>query len=332
MTRKRNTIKDRIKEFQLKCTGPDPVKVTATVQNALGDRHCLLVKQAAELCEERLIFDLEADLLKAYQRFLKNPVKKDPNCTAKEAIVRALVALDSQEIDFFIAGLHYHQYEPVWGGSEDTAVGLRVSCATGLVNTSYSRALIELVTLLNDPSAPARKGAVRAITYTQPLAAEAVLRAKALSGDPDPDVTGETLSALLRVSPYESQAFVASFLESSTDPVLRQSIALAIGASKLDEALDILRSCWNRKPLKKAQDNFLLLGAILHRSEKAFDWLLEVIVHGEQTSAKFVVEELAIYKTDKKLRGRIDAAVVERADDGLTALFYETWRQREAQK
>ena len=103
MPQKRNAIKERIKEFQIKFADPDPVAVQATVQKAPNDPHCLVVKQAAELCEERLIYELEAELLQAYQRFLKNPVKKDPNCIAKEAIARALVALDSQEVDFFMA-------------------------------------------------------------------------------------------------------------------------------------------------------------------------------------------------------------------------------------
>ena len=330
MAKKRHVIKDRIRECQKACTDPDSDRVTATVRTALDDRHCLLVKHAAEICEERLIFDLEADLLEAYRRFLKKPVRNDPNCTAKEAIARALVALDSQEVDFFISGLRYHQNEPVWGGTEDTAINLRVSCAMGLVNTSYSRALIELVSLLYDLNAHARKGAVRAIVFTQPLAAEAVLRAKALAGDTDPDVTGETLSALLQISPFESKAFVANFLDPDTDPMLRQSVALAIGASKLDEALDILQSCWSSKPFKEEQDNVLLLGAILHRSEKAFDWLLDVVVGGDRASAEFVVEELVIYSTDKYLGERIEAAVFEREDDNLTAIFNETWRKHNA--
>jgi hypothetical protein len=325
MPHKPNAIKERIKEFHLACTHADPVKVQATVKKALKDRNCLMVKQAAERCEERLIYDLEADLLKAYQRFLKNPVKNDPNCTAKCAIARALVALDSQDVDFFIAGLGYHQYEPVWGGSEDTAIDLRVSCAMGLVNTSYHRALIEIVALLHDHNPHVRKGAVRAIALTQPLAAEAVLRSKAIAGDSEPDVTGEVLSALLKISPHASQAFVSSFLDSPGDPNLRQAVAVALGASRLDEALEILHSCWNNEPFKRKQDNALLLGAILHRSENAFAWLLEVIAEGDRASARFVIAELAIYRTDKKLSERIKAALAERDDDDLTALYSEIW-------
>ena len=320
-----NAIKERIRAFHLECTNTDPVTVQATVKKALKERNCLMVKQAAELCEERLIYDLEADLLKAYQRFLRKPVKNDPNCTAKGAIARALVALDSHEVDFFIAGLGYHQYEPVWGGSEDTAIDLRVSCAMGLVNTSYHRALIDIVGLLHDHNPHVRKGTIRAIAFTQPLAAEAVLRSKAIAGDTEPEVTAEALSTLLKISPHASKDFVSSFMDSSGDPNLRQAVAFALGASKVDEALEILRSCWDNEPFKREQDHALLLGGILHRSENAVAWLLDVIAEEGLASARFVVEELAIYHTDKKLSERVKAAIVERSDDELMVLYKQRW-------
>jgi hypothetical protein len=325
MPRQRNTIKERLKEFHFKCTNPDSDEVQATVRKALKDRHCLLIKQAAVICEERLFYDLEAGLLKAYQRFLKKPIKTDPNCIAKGAIARTLVALDCQDADFFIAGLSYQQIEPVWGGTEDTAIDLRVSCAMGLVNTSYPRALIEIIPLLHDSNPHVRIGAVRAIAVTQPLAAEAVLRSKALAEDSEPDVTAETLSALLAVAPDESQEFVASFFEAYRDPILRQTIALAIGASKVDVAVDILHSCWTNTPLKTERDNYLLLGAILHRSEKALAWLLDVVLKGNRASAQFIVTELAIYRTERRLRESLEASLLERGDDDLIALFSEIW-------
>ncbi len=327
MSRAGNAAKNRLQELKSKCVDSDPVRIQQAVQEALCDRHYLIVRLAAELCEEHLLYDLEAGLLAAYQRFLKNPVKNDPHCTAKGAIARALVSLDSREIDFFIAGLQYQQHEPVWGGTEDTAVDLRASCALGLVNTSYPRALIELVPLLHDPKAGARKAAVRALTFTQPLAAEAVLRAKALAGDSEPDVTGETLSALLQVAPSESLEFVSGFLDGCKDPSLRESIALAIGESKIEEALQVLRSCWEKEPLKREQDNVLLLGAILHRSENAITWLLDVVSEGDRASAKFVIEQLAAYyHTNKRLGERLQTTLAERQDDVLTAIFRKIWR------
>lgn len=69
-----------------------------------------------------------------------------------------------------------------------------------------------------------------------------------------------------------------------------------------------------------------MLGAILHRSENAFAWLLEVIAEEDRASARFVVEELAIYRADKKLSERVKAALAERNDAALTDLYNEIWR------
>jgi HEAT repeat protein len=325
MAHKRNAIKERIKEFHSECADSDNKEVLSTVKKALKDRHCMLAKQAAEVCEERLLYDLEVDLIKAFQRFLKNPIKSDPNCLAKGAIARTLVALDCQDIDFFIAGIQYCQLEPTWGGSEDTAIDVRVSCAIGLANTSHPRALMEVLPLLYDDNPHVRRGAVRAISVTQPMAAEAVLRTKALSGDSEPEVIAEALSALLKVAPDESRGFVSSFLEPHIDPTLRESIALAIGASKVDAALDILRSSWDNQPIILEKDFFLLLGAILHRSDNAFAWLLEMVAKGGRASAQYVITELAIYSTDRRLRERLKAALVERDDDALTKFFNKIW-------
>jgi len=86
--------------------------------------------------------------------------------------------------------MRYRQPEPVWGGPVDTALDLRCTCAMGLAGTAYPRAIIELVTLLQDSEHHARSGAARAIACTEPLAAEPVLRLKALGGDPEPEAIG----------------------------------------------------------------------------------------------------------------------------------------------
>jgi hypothetical protein len=112
---------------------------------------------------------------------------------AKGAIARALVALDCQDAALYRAGIRLRQLEPVWGGSVDTAIDLRGTCAMGLVQTRYPRALAELVALLADPEPRARTGAAPAIVCAVPLGAEAVLRAKALMGNARPDCCRWTL-------------------------------------------------------------------------------------------------------------------------------------------
>lgn len=305
MPPKRDPVQDRIKAFNLTCDHSDPQTVQQLVRQQLGDPHCLMVARAAQVSAQRCFYELEQDLLKAYQRFLKNPVKKDPNCIAKGAIARALVDLDCKDYTFFISGLHYRQKEPVWGGSVDTAVDVRVSCAMGLSQTSYPRALIELVTAIHDPEEQVRTGAARAIISTPPQAAEAVLRSKALEKDPSINVTAEVLTALLHVAPEDSLDFVSGFLENETDAELIEAICFSLGESRLDEALDVLKSCWNKQPLKRKQEEVFLKGAVFHRSEKAFSWLLDVVAEEDRASAVFIIDELVIYRTNEKLKAQL---------------------------
>jgi hypothetical protein len=44
-----------------------------------------MVAKAAELAGDRLIDALKSDLIAAYRRFLEDPAKRDPGCTAKGA-------------------------------------------------------------------------------------------------------------------------------------------------------------------------------------------------------------------------------------------------------
>jgi len=324
MSRKDSDVRARIERYQQLCEAGEASLVAEATRKALTDRHYLLVSRAAELCAERLIYDLETSLIQAYGRLLENPVKKDPSCTAKGAIARALLALDSQDSHFYVAGIHYRQLEPVWGGTVDTAVDLRCTCAMGLVGTPYPRALIELVTLLHDPEPHARSGAARAIACTEPLAAEAVLCCKALAGDPEVEVVGECFTGLLKVEPDEAPPFVARFLD-GLDPAIREQAALALGESRLDTALQILRERWEAQPLKRDKDRVLLRAAALHRSEAAFDWLCSVVANGDKASASLLVQELAVCRGNKRLREWMRTAVERRGDSLLQEDFEQRW-------
>jgi hypothetical protein len=321
---KRPDIPERIEAFRALCNGEAAEAVLAAAREALDDRHYLLVAKAAELARDRLIYALEPDLIAAYRRLLDDPAKRDPGCTAKGAIARALVALDSQDADFFIAGIRYRQPEPVWGGSVDTAVDLRVSCAIGLAATAHPRALIHLVDLLHDLEPHARGGAARAIACVHPLAAEGLLRSKALAGDPEPEVTGECLAALLRVAGNEALDFVARFLD-DPDAEVGALAALALGESHLEGALEILRARWDGEPFKRESDRLLLRAAALHRSEAALDWLIEVAGASDRKSAEVAITELGNYRNSARVRARLETLLAERADPELTARYRQAF-------
>jgi HEAT repeat protein len=319
----RDDPQPRLQLLQAAADG-DPAAFPEVARSALRDPHPLPVARAAQLCGDRLFYDLEGDLIAAFERLRPLPFTQDPQCTAKGAIARALVALDCQDAALYRAGIRLRQAEPVWGGSVDTAVDLRATCAMGLVQTRYPRALIDLVGLLADPEPRARAGAARAIACAEPLAAEAVLRAKALMGDAEPEVVGECLAGLLQVEPEESPGFVAGFLDAA-DPAAREQAALALGGSRLDLALGLLREHWDAEPLKGEAHRILLRGAILHRSEAAFDWLLGVITRGDPRTAAWLVEELAVYRSNARLGERVKGAVEARAKPQVSDAWCRAW-------
>ena len=69
----------------------------------------------------------------------------------------------------------------------------------------------------------------------------------------------------------------------------------------------------------------LLRAAAAHRSEAAFDWLLAIVGDARVAVALEVVEALAIYRHNAKLKERLDAAVAERDEPTLRARFAALW-------
>jgi hypothetical protein len=111
---------------QLRADLPAPTALQE-LRNTLGDASSLVVAEAAALVGEGPYADFTKDLLTAYERFLEDPEKNDKQWRAKIAIIEALNKLEFDDEDFFLRHVHYVQLEPVWGGSTDTAVPVRVA-------------------------------------------------------------------------------------------------------------------------------------------------------------------------------------------------------------
>lgn len=298
----------------LACLDPTTprVELIGALRKALAERHFLVVSRAATLSGERLLHELIGDLIGAFARFVQDPVKRDPRCKAKAAIARALVTLECQDIAFYQSGLCYRQLEPVWGGRTDTAADLRCSCAMGLANTGHIRAVAELAALLNDPEAEVRCGAARAISCCNPFEAEAVLRLKASIGDEDPQVLGECLGALLAVQPDHNLPLVAGYL-TAKDAAVQETAALALGESRIPEALAVLQTAWEELVTPEARSILIRAGA-LHRSEAAFEWLLTLIESAPVRLATAAGDALSVYERNTKLIERVNAAKARRND------------------
>ncbi|MEZ5537071.1 MAG: hypothetical protein R3F02_15790 [Thiolinea sp.] len=300
----------------------DGQAITEAVRQALHSKSRRVIAKAAKICEEKLLYQLEDELIASYRRLLRG---KDPNCLAKSAIMRALVALDCHNVDFYLAGLRYVQPEPVWGGTADSAVDIRCSSAMGLVSTTYPRAMVELLTLLYDPEPNARVGAARAIRYGLRYEATLVFKQKLLCGDKEPEVLGECMSGLLTVDPESSMPFVAAYLDHDDD-LLFELAALALGDSRQDEALEALQTAWGYTFAIHAERRRALFKAMtLHRSDAALEWLLGKLEEADAGLLETGIELLAVYKHKPVVKDRMGEVVAGSGNRRHHALYREYW-------
>jgi HEAT repeat protein len=296
------------------------------LRRALRDRSNYFVSKAAALAGEFGMQELIPDLAEAFDRFMLDPVKSDPQCWAKNAIAKALKDLGYSDSDFFLRGIKHIQLEPVWGGAEDTAATLRGACALALVTCPLPRLEIleHLADLLAADSAKTvRADAAIAIAQLSGPDSALLLRFKALAGDGEPEVTGQCLTGLLEISPAYVP-FVAGFLDSKIDDV-PQEAAAALGACTDPSAVTILRERYRAQPdpiLTRA----ILLSLAASRHADAADFLLEVIAKSESDHALHALQALAASRFRDDYRDCAAAAISSRAEPKLSEAFEKKFR------
>ncbi len=297
----------------LRVSSPEGVPEAAIgpLRKALKDRSNYLVSKAAALTGELRLTALLPDLLAAFDRFMIDPVKTDPKCWAKDAIVKALKDLNHEDPAVFLRGIEHVQMESVWGGSVDTALTLRGACALALVACTLDRQtiLMRLVDLLTDEK-PVRSDAIRAIGQLPGPDSALLLRLKALLGDEESEVTGECFDVLLDIAPTESVLFVARFLAAKNREV-RVEAASALALSREPKAIQVLKQCFAYRA------DATLKTAILHSlagspQASAAEFLLSVAEEGSSEHAALAVESLAKSRFREEFRERVEGVARRR--------------------
>lgn len=261
----------------------------AALRTALAHRNNFLVAKAADIARECQMTTLTPDLVQAFLRFFENSEKRDPQCWAKNALSRALAALEYQEVEVFLQGMRHIQMEPVWGGRSDTAGTLRGTCALALVQCRSLREdalLSHLLELLGDKEKAVRTEVVRAIEQVGSPAASLLLRLRAVLGADVPEVLGACYGGVLRIEGARAIAWVRNFLASGDENAAEA--ALAIAGTHSAEGFEALLDCF-----AKADDPWwrsVLLSAIsLTRQDEALEFLLHLI-HTESLDAEGAIE------------------------------------------
>jgi HEAT repeat protein len=293
----------------------------------LAHKSNLVAAKAAKLVAEFEIQGLEAQLVTAFHRFMKNPAVTDKGCAAKTEIVRALEVLGAAEAEVFLAGIRHIQMEGSFGPPVDTAAGLRAASALGLMHMNYPQAILEAVTLLVDREDDARIGAVRALAAAGHPASVPLLRFKALTGDTSADVTAECFTALLKIAPETSLGFVSGFL-GPNDAAVAEAAAIALGESRRPEAIATLKSKWPGagETLRRA----VLTGLSVARDDRAFEFLLSLVQTAVENIAAEAITALAMHRQDERIRTRVESIVGQRKGTLLKRTFEAEFGLRRA--
>ncbi len=264
---------------------------TEPLRKALAHRNNFIVAKAADLVREFRMTPLIPDMLTAFDRFFNNPVKTDPQCWAKNALSRALFALEHQEAEVYLRGMRHIQNEPVWGGQSDTAGTLRATCALALVqcrSLSDADLLTHLIELAGDKDKAVRTEAMRAVEQVGSPPASLLLRLRAILGADEPEVLGACYSGILRLEGAKAIPWIARFLATADSNAAEA--ALATAGTHSPEGFESLREC-----LTKADDPWwrsVLLSAIaLTRQDAALEFLLDE-VRKESLSAETAIEAI----------------------------------------
>lgn len=313
----RQALDRKIEALAALRSAPGAPSTVERLRTALKDRNNYAVSRAAALAAEMRLEALIPDLLAAFDRFMSDPAKTDPQCWAKIAIAKALREMEYRDAAVFLRGLRHFQPEPAWGGPQDSAPALRGVCALALAACTLSDmdTLACLIEALADPARTVRIDAARAMAQLPRPETALLLRLKTLTGDRDPEVTGHCFAALLSIAPVETVAFVARFLEHA-DPDLRAEAAAALALSPEREAVEALARYWECQDDPRARRAALtFLGS--SPAPEAAEFLLQVLADRPIPDAADALAALAAGRHRERYRDRTAAIVAARRDPRL---------------
>lgn len=304
----------------LRVQGPSEQTITA-VRKALANPVNVVIAKAAVIAADLALQPLLPDLQAAFHRLFENATRTDPQCWGKNAIAKALKDLGHSESQEFLRGLHHVQMESVWGGQEDTAAILRSTCALALVQcTDITRRdmLRHLVDTFTDAFATVRTDVARTLEQMEGHEQALLLRLKARIGDEDSAVTGQVLESLLRLEQHAAVPFVAEFLHARGE--VAEEAALALGASRLAAAVDVLKQTWTDSRML-VPENVLLRAISSSRQDPAIEFLLDLVRTGREREAVAAIEALELHRGSPEIQDQLASAVATRGEAAVQECF-----------
>jgi hypothetical protein len=292
-------------------SSPEPETAIPQLRKALADRINLIVAKAAEVAAALRLRPLLPDLLAAYDRLFPSGAEDDPKCAGKAALVQALIDFDYDESVPFLRGYRYVQMEATfYKVREDTASPLRSLCTLGLIQCADLTRAEKFRCLLNgitDAAEPVRIDTLRAIEQMEGEEAALLCRLKAGLGDKSASVTGQAIESVLRLEGERALDFAQTFLGSSDEPLIEEA-SLAIGASRLPAAIDVLKQAYGRR-----KRPVFLRAISIARLETGFELLLSMVRDGNLAA----LDALSIHRDSTEIQAAVEKAVEAAGNESL---------------
>jgi HEAT repeat protein len=304
---KRPTLEDEQRVLAQAMTSPGSAEALEALVAALERGRSLVAARAAHLVQSQAIdlvggvTGLRVVLVRAFERFLRDPIKTDPSCHAKQAILEALDHGGSVDPEPFLKAVGHVQLEPAWGPPVDTAAGVRARGVVALARIGCSDFEWVVAALLTDPEPPVRQAALEALAHRGERHGAALARFKLRSGDADPLVNLAAMHALVALAPDLALLELEPLI---SDPQRRELAAIALGQSSRDDALSVLTGALEDNP-SAAERAELYRGIGLHRSERALGVLLGIIGAGLRADALAAIEALGARRFDPGVKTRV---------------------------
>lgn len=294
LLRSRNT-EERLKGLRLIAEKPTPGDI-ALLRPLVYDSSQIVVSRAVRLLAEQSCYEAVPDLMERYIWYHEQPVERDPGCMVRSEIVQALGVLAGRRAaDVIRLAVGTVQIEPVAGGLEDTATGLRANAALALANVIGLDALTDLAILLFDmkpnvavpPSeAPYAKvaprvAAARALGQVGGPGAEALLAVKlAHPGSEVPEVLVECMDALVAVESKRAIELISPLLRHK-EPYVVAGAATALAGTGAPEVAELLHDAVEFAVRDARESIVLAFGAL--RNEAALNHLITLVQHPDPT-------------------------------------------------
>jgi hypothetical protein len=207
--------------------------------------------------------------------------------------------------------------QPAFGGPIDVAGELRARCALAIARLGGDDALMALAEALADALPGVRSAAAQALLVLGGPGAAALALLKVRAGDPDPDVTGDALGALLALDRRAGVRVAGQLL----DGPLGEVVALALGQSRAPEALPLLER--RLATAFRPHDRKVVYVALgLLRTDGARALLLDRVRGAPLADARQAVAALAAHSQSPAMRAAVEEAAAGRGiDDAIAEAF-----------